>query len=144
MCYTKCCCKKLTSASNMSSAGVVPRSSVHITCATSQFAPLGNHDQATKTSKELGDRPPYPGWEVPYRGAQSKGGRPSCRCVRYGSSAACKPKGEATTQTLRGEGYGNSGCHPPPSTYYSTSAFELSARSPSLTPEPHEVNLPRT
>uniref|UniRef100_M4BG60 RxLR effector candidate protein n=1 Tax=Hyaloperonospora arabidopsidis (strain Emoy2) TaxID=559515 RepID=M4BG60_HYAAE len=41
---------------------------------TSQFAPSGNNGQATKTSKEPGDRPPYPGWEVPYRGAQINGG----------------------------------------------------------------------
>uniref|UniRef100_M4BG45 RxLR effector candidate protein n=1 Tax=Hyaloperonospora arabidopsidis (strain Emoy2) TaxID=559515 RepID=M4BG45_HYAAE len=42
-------------------------------CDHSQFAPSGNNGQATKTSKEPGDRPPYPGWEVPYRGAQIKG-----------------------------------------------------------------------
>uniref|UniRef100_M4BYF4 RxLR effector candidate protein n=1 Tax=Hyaloperonospora arabidopsidis (strain Emoy2) TaxID=559515 RepID=M4BYF4_HYAAE len=110
---------------------------------TSQFAPSGNNGQATNTSKEPGDRPPYPGWEVPYRGAKIKGGKPSCRCVRYGRQRSVQTERGVTTQTPRGEGYGNSGCQPPPSTYYSTSAFELSARSPSLNTEPHEANLPR-
>uniref|UniRef100_M4C1K3 Uncharacterized protein n=1 Tax=Hyaloperonospora arabidopsidis (strain Emoy2) TaxID=559515 RepID=M4C1K3_HYAAE len=72
------------------------------------------------------------------------GGRPSCRCVRYGRQRSVQTERGATTQTPRGEGYGNSSCHPPPSTYYSTSAFELLARSPRLTPESHEANLPRT
>uniref|UniRef100_M4C2I3 RxLR effector candidate protein n=1 Tax=Hyaloperonospora arabidopsidis (strain Emoy2) TaxID=559515 RepID=M4C2I3_HYAAE len=31
---------------------------------TFKFAPSGNNGRATKTSKEPGDRPPYPGWEV--------------------------------------------------------------------------------
>uniref|UniRef100_M4BVF6 RxLR effector candidate protein n=1 Tax=Hyaloperonospora arabidopsidis (strain Emoy2) TaxID=559515 RepID=M4BVF6_HYAAE len=65
------------------------------------------------------------------------------RALREAAQRANR-KGGATTQTPRGGGYGNSDCHPSPSTYYSTSVFELLARSPSLTPEPHEANLPRT
>uniref|UniRef100_M4BF48 Uncharacterized protein n=1 Tax=Hyaloperonospora arabidopsidis (strain Emoy2) TaxID=559515 RepID=M4BF48_HYAAE len=79
---------------------------------TSQFAASGNNDQATKTSKEPGDRPPYPELEVSCRGAQVKGERPSCRCVRYGRQRSVQTEREATTLTPRGERYGNSGCHP--------------------------------
>uniref|UniRef100_M4BGV9 RxLR effector candidate protein n=1 Tax=Hyaloperonospora arabidopsidis (strain Emoy2) TaxID=559515 RepID=M4BGV9_HYAAE len=99
--------------------------------------------ESVKTSKESGDRPPYPGWEVPYREAQIKGGGLRAAACATGGSAACKPKGEQQPRHPEVRGTATA-VAPPPSTYYSTSAFELSARSPSLTPEPHEANLPRT
>uniref|UniRef100_M4BGS7 RxLR effector candidate protein n=1 Tax=Hyaloperonospora arabidopsidis (strain Emoy2) TaxID=559515 RepID=M4BGS7_HYAAE len=84
---------------------------------TSQFPPSSNNGQATKTSKEPGDRPPYPGWEVPYRGAQISGGGLLAAACATGGSAACKPKGEQQPRHPEVRGTATAVVTPSPSTY---------------------------
>uniref|UniRef100_M4B4B1 RxLR effector candidate protein n=1 Tax=Hyaloperonospora arabidopsidis (strain Emoy2) TaxID=559515 RepID=M4B4B1_HYAAE len=73
---------------------------VHCQCLGSPFAlhfPICAFGQQRPSDEDLqrsGDRPPYPGWEVPYRGAQIKGGGLLAAACATGGCAACKPKGE--------------------------------------------------
>uniref|UniRef100_M4BLB9 Uncharacterized protein n=1 Tax=Hyaloperonospora arabidopsidis (strain Emoy2) TaxID=559515 RepID=M4BLB9_HYAAE len=84
------------------------------------------------------------GEKSPIMGPRLKGGGLLAAACATGGSAACKPEGVQQPRHPGVRGTATAVVTPSPSTYYSTSAFELPARSPSLTPEPHEANSPRT
>uniref|UniRef100_M4BIC6 RxLR effector candidate protein n=1 Tax=Hyaloperonospora arabidopsidis (strain Emoy2) TaxID=559515 RepID=M4BIC6_HYAAE len=104
---------------------------------TSQSAPSGNNGQATRTSKEPGNRPPYPGREVPYSGAHIKGGGAflPLRAIRKAAQRANR-KGSNNQDIPRCRARQKDCPAPCTSSCSSTSALKSLTRSPSANSRP--------